>query len=149
MSRPDVVSRFLEGGKRSTAGRRAILREIASTSRGRFSADDLMERFRGRGVSVSRATVYRTLDQLVRCDLLARWSLGKHAVYERRGGKRNPIHLICVRCGRSTEMGSPALERILARLCRRKGFTAERRGAQLLGVCVSCGKPAGAPGRKR
>lgn len=151
MSRRDVVSRFLEGGKlRNTAGRRAILREIAGTSRGYFSAEDLMERFRGRGVSVSRATVYRTLDQLVRSDLLARLSLGKkHAVYERRSGNRNPVHFCCVRCGRSAEVCSPALERILARLCRRKGFTPERRGVQFLGVCDGCARLPGARGRKR
>jgi len=142
MSRPDAVARFLEGSRlRSTAGRRAILREIAAISRSRFSAEDLMERFRGRGISVSRATVYRTLDQLVRCDLLGRWSLGaKHAVYGRCGGKRSLIHVCCVRCGRSAELSSPAVEKLLARLCRRKGFTSEHRGVQLLGVCGPCGK---------
>ncbi len=151
MSRQDVVSRFLEGGGlRSTAGRRAILREIAASSLGQFSADDLMERFRGRGVTVSRATVYRTLDQLVRCDLLARLALGKkHAVYERRSGNRSPMHFCCVRCGRAAELCSPALEKLLGRLCRRKGFTAERRGVQLLGVCVPCAKLPPDRGRKR
>ena len=151
MSRRDVVSTLLAGGKlRSTAGRRAILREIAATGRAHFSADELLERFRARGVSVSRATVYRTLDQLVRSDLLSRLSLGKkHAVYERRSGNRDPMHLCCVRCGRSAEMRSPSLERILSRLCRRKGFTPERRGVQFLGVCGACGKLRGARGRGR
>lgn len=145
MGRRDFLAQFLEIRKlRNTAGRRAILREISDLGRGHFSAEDLVARFRGRGESVSRATVYRTLEQLVSCHLLARLSLGgRHSLYESREGKRNHEHLLCVRCGGVAEFSSPALERLLAGICRRRGFTPQRRSVQLVGLCRSCAKKPG------
>ena len=131
---------FLESRNlRSTTERRAILREIQALGQHHFSAEDLVARFRRRGVSVSRATVYRTLEHLVQGGLVRRLSLGhKHALFEGGLGRRHHEHLTCLHCGEVTEFASAALERLLEGVCRRRRFTAQRRSVQLLGTCGRC-----------
>ncbi|PYQ12485.1 MAG: transcriptional repressor [Acidobacteria bacterium] len=142
MDRQSLFTQFLESRKlRNTAERRAILREIVAPGRRHFSAEDLVARFRRRGVAVSRATVYRTLEHLVQGSLVRRLSLGhKHALFESNLDRRDHEHLLCLRCGEVSEFASPALERLLERVCRRKRFTPQRRSVQLLGICGACAR---------
>lgn len=146
MHRQSLIERFLESRNlRSTAGRRAILREILAMGKRHYSAEDLVAQFRRRGRAVSRATVYRTLDHLVAGGLVRRLSLGhKHALFESNLGRRHHEHLICQQCGKVTEFSSPALEKLLERLCRRRRFTAQRRSIQLLGKCGDCAESGNA-----
>jgi len=145
MSRQSIFEQFLESRNlRSTAGRRAILREIFELGERHFSAEDLADRFRRRGAAVSRATVYRTLEHLLAGGLVRRLSLDhKHAFYESSLRGRHHEHLICLRCGEVTEFGSRTLERILERVCRRRRFAAQRRSIQILGSCVQCAREGG------
>jgi Fur family ferric uptake transcriptional regulator len=137
---------------RDTAGRRSMLREIASLDRAHFSAEELVARFRGRGERVSRATVYRTLEHLVQGGLLERLSLGgRHSRFERKLGRRRHEHLTCVGCGKVTEFASPALDRLLEGICRRRRFSPRQHVLQVTGICRNCaaGGPAAAASRRR
>lgn len=131
---------------RNTAERRAILKEIAGMEDPHFSAEDLLVRFRNRGGTISRATIYRTLDHLVESGLVRRLSFGrKHSTYESNVSRRHHEHLICVACGVVIEFAQPDLEQLLEEVCRRKRFTADRHSLQILGRCRKCARREPAP----
>jgi Fur family transcriptional regulator, ferric uptake regulator len=140
MDRTLLFQRFLQRRRlKNTAERRAILREITALRRHHFSAEDLSARFRARGAEVSRATVYRTLEHLVRGGLLHRLSLGRrHFLFESVSGRGLHEHLTCLGCGEVTEFTSLRLDRILREVCRRNGFTARLHAIQITGICRKC-----------
>ena len=142
MDRHSVFVQFLESRNlRNTPGRRTILKEIVALGSRHFSAEDLVEKFRAGGGSVSRATVYRTLDHLVQGGLVRRLSLGhQRGLFESNLGRRHHEHLICLRCGGVAEFASPVLENLLERVCRRRRFALLRRSIQLSGICARCGE---------
>jgi Fur family ferric uptake transcriptional regulator len=142
MDGQERILRFLESRNlRSTAGRRAMVREILALGKRHYSAEDLVARFRRRGESVSRATIYRTLDHLVSGGFLRRLSLGhRHSLFESNLGHRHHEHLICLKCGEVSEFNSEALERLLSRLCRRRQFRPLRRAFQIFGWCGKCAR---------
>src|SRR3990172_2722971 len=87
-------------GQKFTPERIAVLDEIASHKR-HFEADDLYVRLRSNGLKISRATVYRTLDVLVRSGIVDKVELGENRAYfEYVYGMEHHDHLICVQCGK-------------------------------------------------
>lgn len=124
---------------RSTAERRAILKEIGEMEDHHFSADDLLVRFRNQGNTISRATIYRTLEHLVESGLVRQLSLGrKHALFESSFTRCHHEHMICMGCGTVIEFTNEDIEKMLAEDCRRMDFAPDRHSLQILGTCRKC-----------
>lgn len=99
-------------GLRRTPERAAILEALYATP-DHVTADDLFARVAASGLSVSRATVYNTLDVLVECDLAARHQFGQlTARYERAFAYWQHDHLICLDCGHIFEFCDPRLQNV-------------------------------------
>lgn len=109
----DRFTAFLEARQlRKTPGRYAIL-ECLYTGAGHYDVESLYHKVREQGHSVSRATVYNTLDLLVECELVKKHQFGQHlGLYERSFGSRQHDHLICLDCQRVSEFCDPRLQRI-------------------------------------
>ncbi len=68
---------FLQGqGLKLTAERTALVREIFSIHY-HFEADELLFKMKEKNVKISRATVYRTLELLVKSGMVRRVHLGE------------------------------------------------------------------------
>ena len=108
-----ILSETLKARKqRQTPERFAILDEVYATV-GHFDADELYARLQEKGVRVSRATVYNTLDLLLDCNLVVRHQFGsKQATYERGYSYRQHDHLICLDCEELFEFCDPRLQAI-------------------------------------
>jgi Fur family ferric uptake transcriptional regulator len=130
---------FLERqGLKLTAERVALLREIFATHY-HFEADELLFRMKQKNLKISRATVYRTLELLVKSNLVRRVHLGEdHYHYEHVIGNSHHDHLICTTCGQVIEFHDPALEARQIEICRKKKFTPTFHNLQILGVCDAC-----------
>ena len=124
-------------GLRLTPQRDVLLRVLSETM-GHPTADDLVRKVREVLPSVSHATVYRNVQELVRAGLIG--------TLERAGGavqfEVNPEdhhHFVCRGCG-------PVWDVYLAdvgikldrRRSRLKGFQIDRREVQLHGLCARC-----------
>lgn len=146
--RTEALERVLRSnGLRITAGRRAILRELAGRTR-HFDAEGLLADLGGRRAPVSRATVYRTLSQLVDTGLVRKYDLGdRQTVYEPVVGRDHHEHLICISCGRMIEFVQAEIERLQNEVCRRHRFHPVRHTLQIQGICEDCAKQ-GVPERE-
>jgi Fur family transcriptional regulator, peroxide stress response regulator len=124
-------------GLRLTPQRDVLLRALAGTM-GHPTADELVRKVRKVLPTVSHATVYRNVQELVRAGLIG--------TLERSGGavqfEVNPDHhhhFICRGCGQVWDV---YLDQVAVTLDRRRsplaGFTIDRRDVQLHGLCARC-----------
>lgn len=125
-------------GLKTTRERTALFDEIFATHR-HFDAEDLVERMRERSKKVSRATVYRTLELLHDCGLVARVRLNDEKYrYERARIGEHHDHLICTGCNEVLEFVEPEIEALQDAVCKRHGFVPTSHSHQIRGLCQSC-----------
>ncbi len=123
---------------RPTRERYLLLEEIMRTN-GHFDADTLYMSLSRRGLKASRATVYNTLELLVRCGIISKYRFAEnHSRYEKAFGRPRHDHLICLECGEIIEFVSPKLSRIEREVCEEHNFTMRNSTLQIFGTCPSC-----------
>jgi len=123
-------------GLRITPQRDVLLRVLSETH-GHPTADDLVKQVRAVLPSVSHATVYRNVQELVQAGLVGTLKRGSGAVqFEVNPDEHH--HFVCRQCGRVWDV---YLEQVGFRVSRKsplKGFTIDRRELQLHGLCDAC-----------
>lgn len=135
---------FLQSrGKRVTRQRRTIVEEVFRRHE-HFDADALLAHLQkvSRNRAVSKATVYRTLAELVEAGLLRSFTLdGRRDVFEHDYGYPKHDHLHCEKCGQLVEFHSQELEAILSAVAREHEFRMTGHRLILNGVCPNCSRP--------
>lgn len=140
-------------GLRATPERLLLLEEVY-TQHGHLDAEELLRAVRRRGARISRATVYRNLDLLVRCGLVRKYRLGHDRfLYEHVHAGLEHDHLVCGSCGRVVEFVSPGIRALQTEICRAHGFVPGPQTLQITGLCVRCAEagnaaPAPVPDRR-
>ncbi len=103
--------------------------------KGHFSADELVFEMKKENIKVSRATLYRSLNQLVDAGILSESDFGHgHTHYEITLGTKPHVHLICTDTGDVREVQSRKLELALNDLAKKEGFKIKRFKIQLFGL---------------
>jgi Fur family ferric uptake transcriptional regulator len=124
-------------GLRYTWQRQAVWDEIKSTDEHR-DADDIFIALKQGGYSLSRATVYRTIDVLVSHGLVRKLELGDGRMrLEHKLDNQHHDHLICEYCGRIVEFVDPDIESLQTEIAAQHGFTLSRHVHQLYGKCTA------------
>jgi Fur family ferric uptake transcriptional regulator len=138
-SAKDTLTRYLqEKNLRPTRERFTLLEEIMRGN-GHFDAEEFYIRVKSKGLKVSRATVYNTLDLLVACGLISKYHFGEdHSRYEKAFGRPRHDHLICLECGDIIEFVNPKLNAILDDVSKEKRFKMQSSTLQIFGVCSKC-----------
>jgi Fur family ferric uptake transcriptional regulator len=135
---PRIIDQLREHGLRTTGPRRAVV-ESALHRRGRFTANDIVDELRPRGVG--RATVFRTLDLLVEIGVLERLHTDSQHAYT-VCSERHHHHLVCTGCDTVEEIISPSAERLVRAIAHRAGFQIEGHLLEILGLCQRCQEAA-------
>lgn len=121
-----------------TPQRFAILDELVNSESHRECTEIYMS-LRNQGVSVSRATVYRTMDMLVKYNFARKLDLGDgRSRYESKVGVSHHDHLICVGCGKIIEFLVEKIEKLQQEVCNEHDFKMTRHVHQIFGKCKSC-----------
>ena len=121
--------------QRQTPERFAVLEEIYAAS-DHFDADELFFRLKQKGVQVSRATVYNTLELLIDCELVVRHQFGQNqAKYERAYSYWQHDHLICMDCNELFEFCDPRLQRVQEMVAEIFQFEIKHHSLNLYGNC--------------
>lgn len=122
----------------ATSQRLAIADAVLSTDR-HLSAEDVAAELRLVGASAGTATVYRTLEVLVRSGLVVERDFGEgFKRYEAARGVPNHEHLICSVCGKVTEFRDERLERMTTVLAEAHDYSRQRHRLVIHGLCGSC-----------
>ena len=130
-----LYAEFLKKNKMFFTKERSHLLEFIMDQKGHFSADELMFAMQKGNVKVSRATLYRSLSQMVDAGILTESDFGHgHTHYEITLGGKPHVHLICTETGDVREVHSQKLEEALSELSRREGFKIKRYKIQVFGI---------------
>lgn len=129
----------------ATAQRLAIADVVLGTDN-HLSAEDVATALRERGASAGTATVYRTLEVLVKSGLVVERDFGEgFKRYEAARGVPHHEHLLCSSCGRVTEFRDERLERMTQLLAEAHDYSRQRHRLVIYGLCGDCrrGRPSG------
>jgi Fur family ferric uptake transcriptional regulator len=139
MSESNLLKKALKKeGLRYTQQRQLIWDELCSSEDHR-DAEEIYLSLRKDGINASRATVYRTIDVLVKNKLVRKLDLGDgKARYENRMDSSHHDHLICVQCGKIEEFMDDKIESRQDEIVKRFGFKMIRHIHQLFVLCDKC-----------
>jgi Fur family ferric uptake transcriptional regulator len=133
-------------GYRLTEPRRSLAALIADQE-GHFTAAELVAAARSRRLGVGRATVFRTLEVLEEIGAVERLDLpsGEHAYVGCEPAHHH--HVVCSRCGRSTEIDDAGLRSVVREVARQTGYRVDEHRLELFGLCPACLAARRAPSR--
>ena len=125
--------------QRFTGQQRDLVRHVFARHN-HFDAERLIDDLKREGLSVSRATVYRTLTKLVDAGLLRRLEIGPRTFFEHDYGYPQHEHLVCEHCGTMIEFQSPAIDATLREVCAQHQFRSSGHTLILRGTCADCNR---------
>jgi Fur family ferric uptake transcriptional regulator len=130
---------FLQSkGKRITKPRRILVDEVFKRHE-HFDAEDLIKHLDSIGEKrVSRATVYRTLLELVDAGLLRSMVLGGRTVYEHDYGYPQHDHLHCIKCNKLIEFSNSEIAELRDEVARQHNFRVTGHRLIISGICSQC-----------
>ena len=136
------IDRFKEALKdedlRLTSQRLAILEDILGSDEHR-ECDDIFLSLKRKQLSVSRATIYRTLDILEIVGFVRKMNIGDGRFrYENKLPKPHHDHMICLECGKILEFVDYEIEARQVHLAKQHNFKLVRHIHQLFGICEDC-----------
>ena len=118
-------------GLRYTDQRQAIWDEIRNSNEHR-DAEDIYLKLKEKNVKVSRATVYRTIDVLVKNRLVRKMDVGDgRSLYEPRLDNEHHDHMICLDTGDIIEFYNKELEDLQDTIAKKHGYKVIRHVHQL------------------
>jgi Fe2+ or Zn2+ uptake regulation protein len=138
MGDPTPILTALErAGYRLTEPRLALAALIADQD-GHFTAAELVVAARVRRLGVGRATVFRTLEVLESIGAVERLDLpsGGHAYVGCEPAHHH--HVVCSRCGRSSEIDDSGLRTVMRDVARQTGYRVDEHRLELFGLCPAC-----------
>ena len=133
----EIGEELAHHGLRLTEQRAAVV-QAAADFRGSFSADELWLASRRTAAGLGIATVYRTLDVLLKIGAIER-------VHGREGcesfvatGEGHKHLVVCRGCGATSELTDLDCEDFLMDVARHTGFHIDEHVIQLQGLCARC-----------
>jgi Fur family ferric uptake transcriptional regulator len=135
-----LFRRYLRDQGLPITQQRESVAEVVFRSNEHQSVEEIEATLRGRGERIGKATIYRTLEMLVKSGLVAEHDFGEgFKRYEHLFGQA-PVreHLVCTECGKVKAIDSPELQRVHQQVAERQGFLPARYRLAIYGICKEC-----------
>ena len=131
----DIISRIKKvlqkEGFRFTKQRKAVWKELENSD-DHHDADKIYENIKSKDISVSRATVYRTLDVLAKNKFIRKLDVGDGRIrYEAKISKDHHDHMICLETGKIIEFFDEDLENLQDKIAKEHAYKVIRHTHQL------------------
>jgi Fur family ferric uptake transcriptional regulator len=145
----EAFERYLREHNLPVTAQRVAIAGVVLGSTRHLSAEEVARELARRGDSAGTATVYRTLELLVRSGLAVERDFGEgFKRFEPARDVPHHEHLICTACGTVREFRDERLERMTTLMAESHGYARERHRLVIYGVCADCqrGRPPRADG---
>jgi len=135
-----LFRRYLKEQRLPVTHQRESISQVVFSSVEHLSVEEIEIRLRGAGDRIGKATIYRTLDLLVRSRLVVEHDFGEgFKRYEHRFSQEAVHeHLICLECGRVMEFESWEVQDVKTQITQKHGFKAIRHKLEIYGLCKPC-----------
>ncbi len=118
-------------GLKMTSARLSVLDEMLSNDEHR-ECEEIFNVLVAKGVKISRATTYRTLDFLVKYEYIRKMDIGDGKIrYEKKLGHPRHDHMICIESGNIIEFHNEAIETLQEKIAKNHGYEIVRHVHQL------------------
>ena len=135
----DAFATYLREHNLPVTAQRLAVADVVLASDRHLTAEEIAREVGRRGNPVGTATVYRTLEVLVRSGLVLERDFGEgFRRYEAAREAPHHEHLLCTVCGRVTGFSDERLERMTLLLADAQGFTRQRHRLVIYGMCRDC-----------
>ncbi|MCB9143118.1 MAG: transcriptional repressor [Anaerolineales bacterium] len=132
----NVTERMQLAGYKLTPPRLAVLQVLDETD-DHLSRAQILERVQAVQPAIGRATVYRTLELLIRLGVVRPIYLGEQNVCFTRAD-RGHHHLICSECGQVVEFDECTVGQLQETLAQRLNFDIRGHLLEFYGLCERC-----------
>ena len=125
-------------GLKLTNGRQSVFKEVMQ-AHGHFAAEELVKHCKKNGKKVSRATIYRSLRELLEAGIIRETAFGeKHQHYEHVYDEKLHHHARCIRCYHMIEMPCIDAEKQYVPMLIQRGFQILGHELHFYGICRHC-----------
>jgi Fur family peroxide stress response transcriptional regulator len=133
----EMVAALRAAGLRLTPQRAAVCQALANDT-SHPTAQAVYDRLRARFVTLSRATVYNTLQTLVEAGLIDELGTAGDGAQHYDANPAPHVNLVCTSCHRVEDFWAAPLGQVARRVAKGSGY--ELRGARVVyyGLCPRC-----------
>lgn len=125
-------------GLRFSRGREAVFRQAIHTH-GHFTAEEIAKACRRLKPAVSRATVYRTIHEMLEAAIIRGTAFGdKHQHYEHLYDEKRHHHAQCVRCHQFIEFPDLDEDKRYHSILEKQDFKIIGHEMHFYGICAKC-----------
>jgi Fur family ferric uptake transcriptional regulator len=135
----DAFTTYLRDHGLPVTAQRMAIADIMLRSDRHLSADDVARALAQRESGIGLATVYRTIELLLKSGLLVERDFGEgFRRYEPARDIPHHEHLLCTVCGKVREFRDERLERMTTLVAEAHGYARQRHRLVIYGVCDDC-----------
>ena len=118
---------------------RKRIADVIFTTPGHLSVEDIQNLLRQKKASASIASIYRTLDVLIKSELVVQHRFGKRFKrFEAVREDQHHDHLVCTGCGRVIEFKNDTIEELQVRVAREHDFVTTNHKLDIYCYCTKC-----------
>jgi Fur family ferric uptake transcriptional regulator len=135
-----LFRRYLRQRGLPVTQQREVVADVVFASHEHLSVEEIEARLKQRGERIGKATIYRTMEILVRSGLVEDHDFGDgFKRYEHLFGHQ-PLHehLVCTHCRSVVEFERPEIARIQDEVAAQHGFLPARHRLEIYGLCADC-----------
>ena len=129
-----------KAGLKLTAARSKVF-EAAMCSHGHFAAEEIVKSCRHNKIKVSRASIYRSLNEMLEAGVIRETAFGeKHHHFEHLYDEKPHHHARCLRCSKMIEFPDMKEDKVYVPFLQNQGFSILGHEMHFYGVCRKCQK---------
>ena len=135
-----LFRRYLRQQGLPVTSQRDRVADVVFGSAAHLSVEEIEAELKKRGERIGKATIYRTMEILVRAGLVEDHDFGDgFKRYEHVFGHQ-PLHehLVCTNCRKVVEFKRREISRIQHEVAREHGFIPQRHRLEIYGLCPEC-----------
>ncbi|MGL1901483.1 MAG: transcriptional repressor [Fibrobacterales bacterium] len=129
---------YLSKNKMFFTKERALILQAVLNQEGHFSVDELDFEMQKSDKKASRATLYRSINNLVDAGILIEADFGHGHIHYEIAGSAPHEHLVCNECGKVTEVKSPKILNAIESLSEEYDFAFVSHKSTIFGICKKC-----------